>query len=105
VLSDRPSVIVKQVQDENNIIYRYANPIMHPNDNLVDVCYDVIVINKENSIASHINEVHKMRYFFKPEIEMMLENAGFILKACIDCNTLGEAGFESWTVYFIAEKR
>lgn len=38
VLTDKPAVRVKQVEDSDNILIRYANPIMHVDKNVVDVC-------------------------------------------------------------------
>lgn len=105
VLTDKPTVRVKQVEDAENVIYRYANPIMHVEDDVVDVCYDILVINKMTSVTKKISEIHKMRYFFMPEIKLMLEETGFMLKACIDCNSLEKTDFNSWTAYFVAEKR
>lgn len=105
VLTDKPAVRVKQVEDDNNTVIRYANPIMHVDKNVVDVCYDVLIIDKVNGTAKEIKEVHNMRYFFAPEIELMLETTGFTLTACLDCNTLKETDFNSWTAYFIAVKK
>lgn len=105
VLTDKPAVRVKQVEDNENTVIRYANPTMHVEKNIVDVCYDVIIIDKKDSIARKIKEVHSMRYFFTPEIMLMLDKAGFNLIACLDCNTLKKTDFNSWTAYFIAVKK
>ena len=105
VLTDKPTVRVKQVEDGQNIVIRYANPIMHVDKNVVDVCYDVLVIEKEDYTVKEIKEVHNMRYFFAPEISLMLESAGFTLLACLDCGTLKETDFSSWTAYFVAIKK
>ena len=104
VLTDRPSVRVKRVETEENIMIRNAQPVLHADRNVVDVHYDVMVINKEDMTAREINEVHSMRYFFLPEIEYMLEQSGFKLLACLDCNTLESTDYNSWTAYFIAVK-
>lgn len=103
VLSDKPSVRVKEIEDEKNKLIRIARPIMHDKKNVVDVCYEVMVINKENGKAKMINEVHNMRYFFRPELEFLLKASGFELIDNIDCETLAETGFDSWTSYFIAK--
>lgn len=105
VLSDKPSVRIKQVEDGQNILIRYANPVMHAQENIVDVNYDVLIIDKETAITKEIKETHKMRYLFTPEIAFLLDTAGFELLDCIDCNTLNAADYNSWTAYFIARKR
>lgn len=105
VLSDRPSVRVKKVEDEQNILIRYANPVMYAQKNVVDVNYDVLVIDKKTDMVKEIKETHSMRYLFTPEVEFLLDMAGFELLNCIDCDTLDTADYNSWTVYFIARKR
>lgn len=105
VLSDKPCVRVREVEDEENRIVRIARPIMHDKENLVDVCYEVLIINKRSNVVKMINEVHHMRYFFRPELEMLLVNAGFDLIDNLDCRTMQETDYDSWTSYFIARAK
>lgn len=105
VLTDLPAVRIKKVADENNEIIRYATPIMHWNENIVDVCYDVHIVNRKTAVTSVINEIHRMRYLFKPEVQYMLEQCGFELIDCIDCKSFKEPDNHSWTVYFVALKK
>lgn len=102
VLTDLPVVRVKEVEDDDYKLVRLARPVLHDKTNVVDVCYEVLVIDKKSDVTRTINEVHNMRYFFRPEIELLLSMAGFELIDNYDCNTLGETGFESWTSYFAA---
>lgn len=102
VLSDKPCVRVKEVEDEENKLIRIARPVMHDKENVVDVNYEVLIINKESSRVQTINEIHKMRYFFRPELKYFLEETGFELIDNIDCRMLGETSYDSWTSYFIA---
>lgn len=102
VLSDKPAVRVKEIEDEKNKLIRIARPAMHEKRNVVDVCYEVLVIDKATSQTRMINEVHNMRYFFRPELELMLEQSGFELIDNLDCQTLEETNYESWTSYFVA---
>lgn len=104
VLTDKPSVRVKKVCDGNNLLIRYAHPLMSAEDNLVDVGYEVLVIDQTSGHTSAIEEHHRMRYFFKPELEFMLAQKGFSLLACVDCATLRPTNYDSWTAYFIARK-
>ncbi len=103
VLSDKPVVRVKEVEDDKFKLIRIARPVMHDKTNVVDVCYEVLVIDKESNEVKTINEVHNMRYFFVPEIELLLKQAGFELITNLDCNILGETDFNSWTSYFVAK--
>ena len=103
VLTDLPVVRVKEVEDEKNKLIRVAKPVMHDKENVVDVCYEVFIMDKENGKTKGINEVHSMRYFFRPELEYFLKEAGFELIDNLDCQKLGETDFDSWTSYFIAK--
>lgn len=103
VLSDKPCVRVKEVEDDENKLIRIARPVMHDKENIVDVNYEVLIINKKTARVQTIQETHNMRYFFRPELEMLLEKAGFKLIENIDCQTLWETDYRSWTSYFLAE--
>lgn len=103
VLSDKPCVRVKEIEDEKNRLIRIARPKMHDKDNVVDVCYEVLVIDKNTNIVQTINEVHNMRYFFRPELELLLSQAGFELIDNLNCTDLGKTDYNSWTSYFIAK--
>lgn len=102
VLSDQPVVRIKEVQDDKYRLLRIARPVMHDTTNVVDVCYEVLVIDKGTNETKTICEVHNMRYFFRPELEFYLKESGFELLDNFDCKTLRESGFGSWTSYFIA---
>lgn len=102
VLSDRPALRVKEIEDAKNKLVRIARPVMHDKDNVVDVHYEIFVIDKVTGVAKVIQEVHSMRYFFRPELEYWLNEAGFELIDNLDCRTLGETDYSSWTSYFIA---
>ena len=101
-MSDKPVVRVKEIEDGQNKLVRIARPIMHDKENVVDVCYEVFVMDRETGNTKTINEVHNMRYFFRPELEFYLRQTGFELIGNVDCQTLDETSFDSWTSYFIA---
>lgn len=103
VLSDKPVVRVKEVQDDKYKLIRIARPVMHDRLNTVDVCYEVLIIDKETNETKTINETHNMRYFFRPELEFYLNEAGFRLVNNLDCATLDETSYASWTSYFICK--
>lgn len=103
VLSDKPIVRVKEVQSDKYKLIRIARPIMHDRTNVVDVCYEVLIIDEETNEVKTIDEVHNMRYFFRPELEFYLKETGFELIDSLDCATLGETDYNSWTGYFIAQ--
>jgi hypothetical protein len=77
---------------------------MQPNDNAVDVNYQIIVRNKTSNVFEKHHERHRMRYLFCPEVELLLSHAGFQLLNCGEWMTGREPDFKSWCVNFVAKK-
>lgn len=100
VLTDRPTERCKELEDGQIKVLRRAVPVMHPNENLVDVCYRIEVVNKDNGDRKELEETHRMRYLFRPEVEMLLEDHS--LKPIIFEEWVSgmEPGFGSWNVVF-----
>jgi len=103
VLSDKPAVRVKEIEDKENRMIRIARPVMHDKENIVDVNYEVLIINKKTCKVHMIKETHNMRYFFRPELEFFLNEAGFKLLDNVDCRTMSDTDYNSWTSYFISK--
>jgi hypothetical protein len=104
VLEDRPCVRVKRLRDDSTEVTRIAEPVMYPNENIVDVNYEISVKNLLDGTSQVLNETHRMRYLFRPEVEAMLNGAQFKLIGCEEWMTGSEPGFQSWNVTFIAKK-
>lgn len=104
VLTDRPSVRIKKLDDNDIEITRIAEPVMHPNENIVEVNYEVLIRNKNDSTLTVLYETHNMRYLFRPEVEAMLNRANFQLISCEEWISRNKPGFQSWNVTFVAKK-
>lgn len=103
VLSDRPVVRVKRLEDEAIFVTRIAEPVMHPNDNIVDVNYQVIIRDKVSSEVEEVRETHRMRYLFRPEIEHFLGQAGLHTTEAAEWLTGRQPGFDTWGVCFVVQ--
>ncbi|HEY9709076.1 MAG TPA: class I SAM-dependent methyltransferase [Oculatellaceae cyanobacterium] len=101
VLSDHPTVRVKRLEDEEISIIRIAEPVMYPNQNLVDVNYQVFIKDKKTSAVEELQETHRMRYLFKPEIDLLLTNYQLEPIEYREWMSNREPGFDTWGVYFI----
>jgi SAM-dependent methyltransferase len=101
VLSDRPSTRVKRLEDEEISITRIAEPVMHPNQNLVDVNYQVFIKEKNTGAVEELQETHQMRYLFKPEVNLLFADSQLKLIECREWMTKREPGFDTWGVYCI----
>lgn len=102
VLTDPPAVRTKDVEDDVRKVIRIARPVMHDQTNVVDVNYEMLIIDKNTKKCDQVNESHHMRYFFRPEIEYILKDSGFELLDVLDGKNIGETNYGSWTAYFIA---
>jgi SAM-dependent methyltransferase len=103
VLSETPSIRVKRLENDEVQITRIAEPLMYPNDNLVDVNYQVFIKDKINGTVDELQEIHRMRYLFKPEINLLLNNLGFIIVDCNEWITGYIPSFKTWGVYCVAK--
>lgn len=101
VLTDRPSVRVKRLEDETISVVRIAEPVVFPNEDTVDVNYNVFIKDKKTGIVEELREIHKMRYLFKPEIDMMLRAKGLELIQSEEWMSGKEPGFDTWGVCFV----
>jgi SAM-dependent methyltransferase len=104
VLTDRPAVRVKRLEDEAIAVTRIAEPVMRPNENLVDVNYRILIRDKASGKVEELRETHTMRYLFAPEIELLCNVSGMQMEQF--CEFMGDRspGFDTWTTVFIATK-
>lgn len=101
VLSDRPVVRVKELEDEEIKITRIAQPTLYPGRNLVDVQYRIIAQEKKTGRCSETAETHRMRYLFSTEIEWLAEQSGFTVIDAHEWITGRAPGFDTWGVCFV----
>jgi len=101
VLTDRPAVRIKRMVDEQTEVTRLAEPVLHPNENRVDVHYHMFVRTRSTQAISELKETHAMRYFFKPEIERIALNAGLQCLHAEEWLTGRDIGCDTWGVCFL----
>jgi SAM-dependent methyltransferase len=104
VLTDRPAVRVKRMADDLIEATRLAEPVLHPNRNVVDVNYDVFIRTQATGAVSETRETHEMRYLFAPEIELLLAQSGFALLHHEEWLTGRPSGCDTWGVCFVARR-
>jgi SAM-dependent methyltransferase len=103
VLSDPPVVRVKRLEDESIQVVRIAEPVMHPNENVVDVNYQVMITEKSTGAVEQLVETHRMRYFFIPELELFLRNAGLRIITDSEWMTGNCPDLTTWGVCFVVK--
>jgi len=75
VLTQKPKIRVRRLENEDIKVTRVAEPTMHINENCVDVNYDIFIEQKNSNEIAQIQEKHKMRYLFLPELKCLFDSA------------------------------
>lgn len=104
VLSVKPEKRVKELEDENVKIIRHAVPVVHIEQNIVDVNYTINIEEKSSGKKEKLEETHRMRYLFKPEIELMINLANLRLIREEEWMSGDKLSENSWSACFIGEK-
>ena len=101
VLTDPPTTRVKEFDGETFSVTRIAEPVMHPTENIVDVNYRVLLIDKETGLAEELKELHRMRYLFMPEVDFMLQSCGMKIIEKGKWLSDESPGLDCWNAYFV----
>lgn len=78
VLTDPPGERVKSFRKGAREILRTVKSVHHVEHQLVEVHYDILVI-EGNEILHRVKEIHPMHYFFPREVEDLAASTGFKL--------------------------
>lgn len=101
VLTQQPSVRVRRLENDAIRATRIAEPIVHTEQNVVDVNYEVLVEPRVGERLQRVTETHRMRYFFIPELHYMLTCCGFVPK--LEQGWLGaKLGSDCWAAVMCA---
>lgn len=98
VLTERPEVREKVLADGAVEIHRTARPRMLCNENCVQVNFELTIEDKATRQTERIEESHRMRYLFLPEVKEYLRGGGFELAFAYEWLSDKEPGFDSWQV-------
>ncbi len=78
VLRQRPEVRIRRLTVADKKAVRLAEPQLIDSQNRVDVHFTLLTHGLDSTEQSEIAETHSMRYFFLPEIDLMLRSAGLL---------------------------
>ena len=105
VLTDRPERRVKRLQDDEVDIVRIAEPTLHHATNVVDVNYEIRIVERKTSNAQTITEQHRLRYLFLPELELYAEHNALRLLQAYRWMTERPPDESSWSVVAVFKKQ
>jgi SAM-dependent methyltransferase len=103
VLTDRPVRRVKKFEDSEWKIERIAEPELRLNDNIVDINFRILVENVKEGTTQEISEVHRMRYFFLPELEYFLDSMEMKIEHTEEWMTGNNLSDKSWYGFAVIE--
>ncbi len=101
VLTDRPSVRIKRMENSQTSVVRLTEPQMYANRNVVDVNYDVEVTDKKTAKREIVKELHSMRYLFYPEIELLSKSVGLTIINFEEWLSGRVPDYNSWNALFV----
>ncbi|MFA6074514.1 MAG: class I SAM-dependent methyltransferase [Negativicutes bacterium] len=101
VLSDLPQLRTKNIENERIVVKRVATPTMYPNENCVNVRYDIDIVEKTTGENHQLTENHRMRYLFQPELELFAELAGLKIVASYKWLTETPPDLNTWYACFV----
>jgi SAM-dependent methyltransferase len=102
VLAERPTVRIREAEDEEYQIRRRADPRLHPEQQTVEVDYTVEILGKRDGRRQTLRETHVMRYFFLPELERLLKKAGMQMIRAEEWLTGAPPSPTTWSVCVVA---
>jgi hypothetical protein len=74
----KPSIRERRIEREDLLITRISRPVWDVQRNLVDVHFAVRVEDKQDTrVVREFTEIHPMRYFSLPELDLLAEWTGF----------------------------
>lgn len=105
VYAQSPLPRIKRLSDEQVEITRFAAPRLYPNENRVDVHYTILVKDCAKGTIQEVSEVHSMRHFSLPELDLLADRSGFDRVATEEFLSGTPPSESTWGVCVVMRKR
>lgn len=103
VLHELPETRIHQYPAGQGETLKLVTPVLDCMMNVVTVNYRILTLEAE-TVKADVRESHDMRYFFVPEIELMLQQANFrMLEVCEFMHADRRPGITTWNLAVVAE--
>lgn len=105
VLADKPVSRVRTFENETTCIKRTSVPGFFPEKNIVDVNFEIDILDKQTNKHTVLHEIHSMRYLFIEELKNIADINGleFIhAEEWLTGNTLSE---KSWNACYVCKNK
>ena len=104
VFAQKPSVRMKRMANDDVEITRFAEPKLYPNENRVDVLYTIFARDVASDAVKTFQEIHPMRHFSLPEIDLLAGVHGFERIQTEEFFTGNEPSENTWGVCALLRK-
>jgi hypothetical protein len=104
VLTERPSLRVKRVEDDAIKLTRIAEPELNTSANLVTVRYTIFAESKKDGASTTFQEEHRMRYYFPLEMELIARQSGFEIVRSEEFLSGNSPSDRTWGVGYLFRK-
>ena len=101
VLNDKPVSRTKNFEGEYILVKRTSIPEMFPEKNLVDVNFEINILDKKNNEETVLKESHRMRYLFIEELHKLTKENGLKIIHEEEWMTRNALTNTSWNACFI----
>lgn len=103
VLSEKPEIRVKRLEDEQIDVTRIAEPVLEINGSTVDVNYTLFIKDKVKGGIECITEAHKLRYLFLSELDHFLAGR-FVSPSISEWMTEKPLSVSTWSAFLCANR-
>lgn len=100
----KPETRVKRIVTDEAELTRIAEPVIHHNQNIVDVNYHIFIKNLNNNGIDEIREVHSMRHYSIPELKYIAEKNNFTIIKTEEFMTGNAPSDKTWGITIIMRK-
>ena len=105
VLNVKPENRIKKMKNGSIEVTRFASTKINYQKNVATVSYDILLKNLQTKEHFNLNEDHPMRYYFLPEIELILKHKNLKLLGHFEWMSTNKPPSEhSWSSYTIIQK-
>ena len=105
VLHEKPESRYRKIEDSGYEIERFAEPNLIINENIVEVDYRILIKELKSGTKKEINESHRLRYLFLPEISLLLNEINMEILRSEVWMTGEQLSDKSWYGLVIAGKK
>lgn len=103
VLTEKPEVRVKRLENEHIEVTRIAEPVLNSNESTVQVNYTLFVKDKATGKIEQTVESHKLRYLFLTELQHYLAGR-FVAPKAFEWMTESPLSENTWSAFVCAAR-